>query len=172
MAEDPKSPNAFSPEYLETVRERDDPSTALEAEMAEPWEVREAGSLFGLFHPWESLDRGDSPPGMFYFRETALLFRLIWPALGRDRLFRLSGTLTPEGYPVEAADQVVGYLRSFNPEAIFGVHIGSHFLRSPYSLAVLLWLSGPTAQKEVGRILGELAEGGGPAEADGVQRPR
>lgn len=172
MAEGPKSPNAFSPEYLETVRERDDPSTALEAEMAEPWEVREAGSLFGLFHPWESLEQGDTPPGKFYFRETALLFRLIWPALGRDRLFRLSGTATTEGYPVETADQVVGYLRSFNPEAIFGVHIGSHLLRSPYSLAVLLWLSGPTVQKEVGRILSEMAMGGGPAEADGALRPR
>ena len=58
MAEDLKSPNAFSPEYLETVRERDDPSTTLEADTAEPWEVREAGSHFGLFHPWESPERG------------------------------------------------------------------------------------------------------------------
>lgn len=172
MAEDPKSPNAFSPEYLETVRERDDPSTTLEADTAEPWEVREAGSLFGLFHPWESPERGDTPRGRFYFRETALLFRLIWPALGRDRLFRLSGTLTTEGYPIETADQVVGYLKSFNTEAIFGVHIGSHFLRSPYSLAVLLWLSGPTVQEEVGRILAELARDGGLAETDSVLRPR
>jgi hypothetical protein len=75
------------------------------------WEVREAGSLFGLFHPWESLERGNTPPGRFYFRETALPFRLIWPALGRDRLFRLSGTATTEGYPIEAADQVVGLER-------------------------------------------------------------
>lgn len=172
MAEDPRSVNAFSSDYLAALRERDDPTTALEAETAEPWEVREAGSLFGLFHPWEALERGDTPPGVFYFRETALLFRSIWPALGRDRLFRLSGTPTAEGYPVETADQVVGYLKSFNPEAIFGVHVGSHFLRSPYSLALLLWLSGSTAQKQAGRILGELARGGGPAEAMGILRPR
>jgi hypothetical protein len=112
------------------------------------------------------------PQGVFRFRETALLFRLIWPAVGRDRLFRLSARPTVEGYPVEAADQVVGFLKSFNPEAAFGAHIGSHFLRSPYSLAVLLWLSGPTTQKKVGRLLAELAAGGGPEEVGGAPRPR
>ena len=96
---------------------------------------------------------------------------MIWPALGRDRLFRLGSIPTTDGYPVESADQVVGYLKSFNSEAIFGVHIGSHFLRSPYSLAVLLWLSGPTVQEEVGRILAELARDGGPVETDSALRP-
>lgn len=168
MADDPTSLNAFSQEYLDAVRERDDPSTTLEADTAEPWEVREVGGLFGLFHPWESLEKGDLPPGTFHFRETALLFRLIWPALGRNRLFRLGSVATPEGYPVETSDQVVGYLKSFNPDAIFGAHIGSHLLRSPHSLAVLLWLSGSTVQRQVGRILGELAR----EEGEGDVRPR
>lgn len=168
MADDPTNLNAFSREYLDAVREIDDPSTALEADMAGPWEVRESGGLYGFFHPWESLEKGDVPPGSFHFRETALLFRLIWPALGRDRLFRLGGTPAPEGYPVETSEQVVGYLRTFNPDATFGAHIGSHLLRSPYSLAVLLWLSGPTVQGKVGRILGELARG----EAMGELFPR
>lgn len=172
MADDPKSVNALSLEYLEAVREQDDPATAMEGETAEPWEVREAGEGYGFFHPWESLERGDTPPGVFRFRETALLFRLIWPALGRDRRFRLGGTPRAEGYPVEAEDQVVGFLKSFNPEAIFGVHIGSHFLSSPYALALLLWLSGPTVQKQVGRILSEFAAVGGPDEAVSAPRPR
>jgi hypothetical protein len=171
MAGDVKRTNAFSLEYLAAVHERDDPSTALEGETAEPWEVREMDGSYGLFHPWESPDRGDLPQGVFRFRETALLFRLIWPALGRDRRYRLSAAPTAEGFPVEAADRIVGFLKAFNPDAAFGVHIGSHFLRSPYSLAVLLWLSGPTVQKEVGRILAELAAGGGPVEAGSAQRP-
>ena len=96
MADDPKSVNAFSLEYLKAVREQDDPATAMEGETAEPWEVREAGELYGFFHPWESLERGDTPPGVFRFRETALLFRLIWPALGRERRFRLGGKVNDE----------------------------------------------------------------------------
>jgi hypothetical protein len=172
MADDPKSLNAFSQEYLEAVRERDDPRTALEGETAEPWEVRKAAGLYALYHPWESAEQGDKPSGAFHQREIALLFRLIWPALGRDRLFRLDATQTTEGYPVEAAGGVVGFLESFNPEAVFGAHIGSHLLRSPYSLAVLLWLSGPTVQKQAGRILAGLVAGTDPDEAVGAPRPR
>jgi hypothetical protein len=171
MADDVKSTNAFSLEYLEDVLERDEPSTALEAETAEPWEVREVDGSYGLFHPWESPGRGDMPQGVFKFREMALIFRLIWPALGRGHLIRLNSTPTAEGYPIEVANQVVGFLKDFNPEATFGVHIGSHLLRSPYSLAVLLWLSGPSVQKEVGRILAELAARGGPEEAGSTLRP-
>jgi hypothetical protein len=172
MADDPKRANAFSLEYLESVRERDEPPTALEGETAEPWEVREAGDLYGLFHSWESPEQGDQPTGAFHQRETALLFRLIWPALGRDRLFRLGDRQETEGYPVESAGQVVGFLESFNPDAAFGAHIGSHLLRSPYSLALLLWLSGPTVQKQTGRILASLVAGAGPGEAVIPPRPR
>jgi hypothetical protein len=172
MADDVKSGNAFSLEYLDAVREKDDPLVALEAETAEPWEVRESGSSYGLFHPWESPDQGDTPQAAFRYRETALLFRLIWPALGRDRLFRLSATPRAEGFPVEADDQVVGSLRHFNPEAVFAAHVGSHLLRSPYSLAVLLWLSGPNTQKQVGRILARMAADGGPKEVEGALRPQ
>jgi hypothetical protein len=169
MADDPKLVNAFSQEYLDAVREQDDPATALEAETAEPWEVREADGRYGLFHPWEDFRQGDAPPGLFYFRDTALLFRAVWPALGRDRLFRLRGTPTAEGYAVETPDQIVGHLRTFNPDAVFGAHIGSHLLRSPHALAVLMWLAGPTVQRTAGRVLGSLASGGS-GEIPGILR--
>jgi hypothetical protein len=149
--------NAFSPEYLDAMEERDDPSTAPEADTAEPWEVRGAAGRYGLFHPWERWEEGNVPRALFQFEEIAWLFRLIWPALGRERMFRLGGTPDPQGYPVETLEQVVAHLREFNPEAALAAHVASYFVRTPAALARLLWLAGPTAQTTVGQILAELA---------------
>jgi hypothetical protein len=157
MTSKPQLVSAFSPEYLEAVEERDDPSTSQEADTAEPWEVRETAGRHGLFHPWERWEEGDMPRALFDFEETAWLFRLVWPALGRERIFRLGGTPAVEGYPVETLDQTVGHLREFNPEAIFAAHLASYFVRTPRALALLLWLAGPTAQATIGEILAELA---------------
>jgi hypothetical protein len=88
--------------------------------------------------------------------------------VGRDRLFNLKTTPTADGYAVESSDDaIVAYLRDFNPDVTFAAHVASYLLRSPYALAILLWLAGPTAQKQVGRILGTLVSGAGPEEADG-----
>jgi hypothetical protein len=164
MADERRFLNAFSTEYLEAVRERDDPSTALEADTSEPWEVRKVAGLYGLFRPWEE---GEAPRALFQFEETAWLFRLIWPALGRDRLFRLSSTSAAEGFPVEAGETTVAYLQGFNPDAVFAAHLASYLIRTPYALAYLVWLAGPTAQREVGSMLADLASGLGPARPAG-----
>lgn len=160
--------NAFSREYLAAVGQRDEPSTAHEADTSEPWELRAVGNRFALFRPWEGFEKGDRPPGLFRFQEIGLLFRLIWPAIGRDRLFTLRTTATADGYPVESSDQaLVAYLREFNPDATFAAHVAGYLLRSPHALALLLWLAGPATQKQVGRILGTLASGATPEEPDG-----
>ena len=157
MASERRFGNAFSREYLEAVQERDDPSTALEADTAEPWEVREAGGRYGLYRPWEKGADGEVPRALFQFEETAWLFRLIWPALGRERLFRLSPTPAAEGYPVEVGEVTVAYLQGFNPDAVFAAHLASYLIRTPYALAYLVWLAGPSAQREVGKMLADLA---------------
>jgi hypothetical protein len=165
MASERKLVNAFSPEYLEVVTVRNDPSTSLEAETAEPWEVRrEAADRYGLFRPWEKGEDGKAPRALFKFEETAWLFRLIWPALGRDRIFRLGATPAAEGFPVELEDNTtVAYLRGFDPDAVFAAHLASYLIRTPYALAYLVWLAGPTAQREVGSMLADLASGPGDA---------
>jgi hypothetical protein len=169
MASHPELLNAFSREYLEAVDQRDEPVTSIEADTAGPWELREVGNRFALFRPWESFETGDRPPGLFRFREIGLLFRLIWPAIGRDRLFTLRTTPSTDGYAVEAADQaLVGYLRDFNPDVTFATHVAAYLLRSPYALALLLWLAGPLVQRQVGRILGNLASGGSPESGGGT----
>jgi len=160
MAKDDEILNAFSQAYLNAVREQDEPATALEAETAEPWVLKEDGGRFGLFRPWESFEKGDVPSGLFLLQEIGLLFRAIWPALGRDGVFRLAATPTEEGYAVELADETVAHLRRFHPEAIVAANLGSYLLRSPYALGLLVWLAGPGAQREIGRILVALASGG------------
>jgi len=163
MAPQPELLNAFSPEYLEAIDERSEPVTAVEADTAEPWELREAGKRFALFRPWESFEQGDRPPGIFRFREIGLLFRLIWPAVGRDRIFTLKTTPNADGYAVETSDDaIVAYLRDFNPDVTFAAHVAGYLLRSPYALALLVWLAGPEVQKQIGRILGSLVSSSDP----------
>ena len=168
MASQPELLNAFSREYLDAVDKRDEPATALEADTAEPWELRPSGKRFALFRPWESFEKGDRPPGVFRFREIGLLFRLIWPAVGRDRIFTLRTTPTAEGYAVKSTDDaIVAFLRDFNPDVTFAAHIAGYLLRSPYALALLVWLAGPNVQKQVGRILGGLVSAPSPEGTDG-----
>jgi len=149
--------NAFCQEFLASLDQRDDPPTALEAETAEPWVLQQEGDRFGLFRPWEGFEKGDVPAGVFHSFEVGLLFRLIWPAVGRDSIFVQKPTPTTEGFAVETSGSYVGHLRTFNPDAIFAAHIAGHLLRSPQALAFLVWLAGPTAQDQIGRILGSLA---------------
>jgi hypothetical protein len=170
MATDPEDLlNAFTRAYLDAVREEDEPATAIEAETSEPWVLKEEACRFGLFRPWESFAKGDVPLGLFHLQEIGLLFRAIWPALGKDGVFRLRETPTEEGYAVQVADETVAHLRRFHPEAVFAANLGSYLLRSPYALALIVWLAGPAAQREIGRVLAALASDG--ALEDGAGAP-
>jgi hypothetical protein len=146
--------NAFSADYLQAVREQDEPSTSHEADTSGPFSLVEQQGMLALFRAWESPAGGDVPQAVFQHRETALLFQAIWPALGRSRLFRLREAATAQGYDLEQEGQLVGSLRSFDPDAVAGAHFASYLARTPASLALLVEASGPAAQRHVGRILG------------------
>jgi hypothetical protein len=145
--------NAFSERYLAAVHELDDPPTAHEADTSGPLSLVEEDGMQSLYHAWESAERGDAPLAAFRRRETALLFQAIWPAIGRNILYRLSGRTAANGYGVEEEGQLVGSLRSFDPSALLGAHFASYLARTPMSLAMLIEAAGPTAQKHTGRIL-------------------
>ncbi|HEX9940820.1 MAG TPA: hypothetical protein VGG03_02290 [Thermoanaerobaculia bacterium] len=151
--------NAFSEEYLDAVKEHDEPSTSLEADTAGPFSLVEQEGMLALFHAWESYRTGDAPQAVFHQRETALLFQAIWPAAGRSRLFRLREAPTPEGYGLEQEGQLVGSFLSFNADAVVGGHFASFLARTPLSMALLVEACGPTAQRHVGRILGSRVLG-------------
>jgi hypothetical protein len=154
MSKPTEPPNAFSQEYLEAVHEQDEPSTSLEADTSGPFSLEEQQGMIALFRAWESYANGDVPQAVFRHRETALLFQAIWPALGRNRLFRLKSAPSSRGYEIEEdGGQIAGCLQSFNTEAVLGGHFASCLARVPLSLSLLVEASGPVSQRHLGRIL-------------------
>lgn len=155
MSDQPNEPlNAFTQDYLAAVREQDEPSTAREAETSGPFTLAEQNGMLALYRAWESARGGDLPLALFRYRETALLFQALWPALGRNDLLRLRTEPTGQGFNLESGGQIVGSLRSFDPEVVIGANFLSFLARTPHSLALLLEAAGPAAQKHVGRLLG------------------
>jgi hypothetical protein len=115
------SRNALSPSFLHRIGERDEPSTAGEADAAGPWRVLErTGRGFGLFRAGESPARGHRPAAVLRQRWLALLAAAVLPGTGRDAAFRLQKDSGPEGFAVEAGHggEVVGYLELFDPNLI------------------------------------------------------
>jgi hypothetical protein len=155
MSTPPTDPlNAFRKDYLDAVQDQDEPSTSREAETAGPFSLVEQNGMIALYRAWESAEAGDAPLALFQHRDTALLFQALWPALGRGIIFKLRPDATPSGFGLEEEGQLVGILRSFDPEAILAGHFLSFLARTPQSLALLLEAAGPTAQQHIGRILG------------------
>ncbi|HEX4962279.1 MAG TPA: hypothetical protein VF173_15695 [Thermoanaerobaculia bacterium] len=150
----PETLNAFSAEYLDAVKQHDEPSTALEADTAGPFSLVEQEGMLALFRSWESRERGDVPQALFRDRETALLFQAIWPAVGRNRLFHLRTSPAAGGFELEQEGELVGSLHNFVPDAVLGGHFASYLTRMPWSLALLLEACGPTAQRHIGQLLG------------------
>jgi len=156
----PSRSNAFSEEFLVRLDERDEPSSAAEADAAGPWKLEPyPHGGFALLRQGESLRRGDRPAGTFERRETALLAAAILPATGRDPLFRLRGEETAAGFPLERArGEVVGHLEFYDPDAAAALHVAESLVRSPDALARLLEAAGKVALERAGKIAFERVE--------------
>lgn len=146
--------NAFSPEYLEQLREGGETLGSGEGEGAGPWELRNEKGVYPLFRSWEGFEHGDSPEAVFRLRETGLLFFAVRSAVGRDRLFRPLEPVGEQGFAVESGGEVVGHLRFFNQDWLHAAHVAGCLARSPLAVAALLEAGGPDFQEQVGRILG------------------
>jgi hypothetical protein len=146
--------NAFSPEYLERLREGSETFGSGESEAAGPWELRHQDGAYPLFRAWEGFEHGDPPEAVFQLREAGLLFFAVRPATGRDPLFSAPDPATEQGFAVESSGQVVGHLRFFNPDWLHAAHAAAVLARSPLAIAALLEAGGPDLQEQVGRILG------------------
>ncbi|HEV2856089.1 MAG TPA: hypothetical protein VHC97_25095 [Thermoanaerobaculia bacterium] len=142
--------NAFTPEFLRALRERDEPETSAEGEIS--LVLRESEGRFALFRSWRKLEAGDEPEAAFETREDALLFlaargALIWP-----RRYELSATSEGGRFMVSAEGRPVGWLRTFDSDWLFSVNALAAVLRSSEGLAWLMGLSGPWRIEEVGEI--------------------
>ncbi len=166
-----RCPNAFSPEFLEQLRDSPEPLTAAEADLAGPWRVEAVPGQpggFAVLREWESLEKGDLPEAVFVDKETALLCAALLPLIDRESLFHLgeeadSGSPGGAGYPVSAVygeqgPRVCGWLRHFQLQIVAALHLLEGLVRLPRSLAEVNRAAGGGALEQVGRYLAERQE--------------
>lgn len=158
------SHNAFTPEFLQRIGERDEPLTAAEADVAGPWVVEKMpGVGWGLYRTGEGAARQFRPHGVFRDHAVALLFAAVLPGTGRDKAFRLRKDAEGAGYAVESGPdgQVIGYLALFDETLVEAAHTVECLVRQPESLANLLEAAGGLALERSGSILDSRVAGGG-----------
>jgi len=148
-------PNAFRPEFLKRIGERDEPLTAGEADVAGPWLVEEIpGAGFGLFRSGEGQRRAFRPVAVFRDRAHALLAAAVLPGTGRDAAFRLGMEAELAGYPLrDPASATAGHLHLFDESLTDALHVVETLVRSPEALANLLEAAGSLALERAGAIL-------------------
>jgi hypothetical protein len=160
-------PNSFTTQFLGRLAERDEPSTAGDADVAGPWRIEPVpGSGFGLFRIGESLERGFAPVGAFPSRWLALIVAAVLPGTGRDPLVRIDKQPDADGvYPLilpgPDGAEVVGQLQVFDEELVGAMNVAIHLLQAPESLAWLLEAAGSVALERCGAILEERVGAGG-----------
>jgi hypothetical protein len=159
------SRNAFTPEFLQRIGERDEPLTGAEADVAGPWVVEKMpGVGWGLYRSGEGVSRQFRPHGVFRDHAVALLFAAVLPGTGRDKAFRLRKDAEGAGYAVEAGEdgQVIGFLALFDETLVEAAHTVESLVRQPESLANLLEAAGGLALERSGVILDARVSGSGP----------
>jgi len=162
----PTPPNAFSPDYLAEVRDRDDSLTTAEAEFAGPWKLEPLPGHPGavaVLRECESLAEGDEPEAVWVEEETAAVCAAILPAVEREPLYHLEeaadpGGLLPGGFPVitihgEEGPQVRGWLRRYHPGIVRALGTVESLNRAPAALAAVLDAGGGGALERIGREL-------------------
>jgi hypothetical protein len=172
MPHKPIRTNAFTSEYLEALRERDETETGAEPESGTPLVLREREGKFALFRPWMDFESGDSPEAVFDDREDALRFLAARGALSRPRPYELGSAegRRADGFPLTKAGRESGRLRTFDPDWVFGANLLASTARSSEDLAAMVSTAGPERQRELGEILGRQERGRGPG--GGPEDPR
>jgi len=148
--------NAFSATFLQRLAQRDEPSSAGEADVAGPWHVEEVPNGFGLFRLGESRERGFEPYAFFRDRPLALLAAAVLPGTGRDRALHLGKEADAEGYAIaEPGGAVLGHVALFDESLVDALNVAAALVRLPGSLAGLLEAAGQVALERAGAILDE-----------------
>ena len=160
--------NAFTPEFLRALRERDEPETSVEAEGETSLVLREMEGRFALFRSWRRFEAGDEPEATFETREDAMVFLAARGALSRLRRYELSTSQEGGRFKLAAEGRPAGWLRTFDSDWVFSANALAAVLRSSGDLARVVVLSGPSRMEEVGEILArEILEGDTAPEPEG-----
>jgi hypothetical protein len=171
-SDDPKPPpNAFDPDFLAGLGDKDDPPGAVEAEMDGEWFVEtDSTGGYALYRSWQSRIHGHRPVALFSRLEDALLAAAVRPAAGRDPLFVQDTEPTADGYFLLRAlldplrpPAVIGALSHREDSMLAALNLAAWLARHPLSLALILEAGGPTVIQMTGEILHFRLAGGGVA---------
>ncbi len=148
------SPNAFTPEYLELLEQRDEPVTAAEADAAGPWHLEPFPEAAGwaVLREGESLEKGSAPSASFRHKAAARLVAAVIPSTGRRSRYRLGKDPDALGYPVFDDNQVVGHVQFFNEDLLAALNVVDALVSAPRDLAQLLDAAGGLALDHAGKI--------------------
>jgi hypothetical protein len=154
-------PSIFSPGFLARMQARDEAPTASAAELAGPWRTEPVPGRPGsaaVLRVWESGAEGDVPRAVFDEEETARLFAVALPLLGRGGLLYLGEEGGVQGFAAVTVDgeqgpRQCGALALYEPEALAAAGLLQELIRSPAALAEVVEVAGPGALVRVGRIL-------------------
>jgi hypothetical protein len=153
----PTAPNAFTPEYLELLAERDEPVTAAEADVAGPWHLEaHPSSGWAVLRQGESLE-GSQPVAIFSKKDAARLAAAVLPSTGRPSRYRLGKDPDALGYPIFDENQVVGHFERFHEDLLVALNVVDALVSSPGDLAWLLDAAGGLALDHAGKIALERA---------------
>jgi hypothetical protein len=159
--------NAFSPEYLAVLRERDEPPSATDGDVVGPWTLREQGGKFYIFREWQGFETGHLPLAEFSNREDGLLFLTALRAIAAEPAFRVRDPAAGggDGCEVEREGVKVARFPYRREEWLVAAHVLVFLTRSPADLAMLKEISGSQVQEMAGEILAQEILGGRDAEA-------
>lgn len=145
-------PNAFRPQVLDLLRDREEPEWVSGCEMQARWKVVRVTEGWGVFREWESPEQGHAPKAVCASRSLARVIAGTLPALHAGQRFRL---LERSGgrFPLEQGGRLVGDLDVFDPELAAALHLQHYLAQTPQALAGLLGAAGPTALALIGEIL-------------------
>jgi hypothetical protein len=153
----PVPPNAFTPEYLELLEQRDEPVTAAEADVAGPWHLEAHPSAgWAVLRQGESLE-SSQPVAIFSKKDAARLAAAVLPSTGRRSRYRLGKDPDELGFPIYDEDQVVGHFEHFHEDLLVALNVADALVSSPGDLAWLLDATGGLALDQAGKIALERA---------------
>ncbi len=154
------STQAFTPEYLELLDQRDEPGTGAEAETAGPWSFAPHPRGYAVLRAGESLGLGDRPAAVFADPGSARLAAAVLPGTGREPRYRLGKEPDAHGYPVWLDGEPAGHLPLFDENLIAALNVADALARSPFHLAWLIDAAGGLALRYAGRLAAVRARSG------------
>ncbi len=148
-----RTPNAFAPDFLDLMAERDEPPTAGEAETAGTAQVVPWGGGYAVLGEGFSLEEGDLPMAMLIDRSTALLVAAALPATGDEPIYQLGKEARTDGYPLYRHGRFAGHLAWYDENLVAALKHYDHLNCTPACLAQVLEAGGGLALERAGRLL-------------------